>query len=97
MFICATCDQPIGDSDSCKARPGLRTRREELRYLIEEAGWEPFELLDHCRDCGTAIDGYHHPMCCVAMCFNAHGPDGRTAQRLMCSCDVDPMTGKPYH
>lgn len=86
-FICAACVQPIGDSDSCTARPGVRTRREEYRYLIDEAGWEPYELAEHCRDCGVTIDGYHHPMCCVAMCFNEHGPGGEMDQRMMCGCD----------
>jgi hypothetical protein len=85
--VCATCARPLLYSPGCVPRTGTRTRREELRYLVDEAGWEPFDLLDRCRDCGATIDSYHHLLCCVAMCFNDHQPDGGMDQRLMCGCD----------
>ena len=83
---CAECRRPMIGS-SCTWVPGLRTRRQERDFLINEAGWEPFEIDAQCWDCGAVIDGYHHPQCCKAMCFNEHAPDGRMAQRLMCGCD----------
>jgi hypothetical protein len=95
--ICPACARPMLHADGCNPRTGLRTRREELRFLVDEADWEPFELADRCRDCGATIDGYHHPLCCVAMCFNAHDEGGGMAQRLGCDCDANPATGRPFH
>lgn len=70
MAACQSCNREMLAASSCRTRLGA------VRYGSEH--FRPDPLPDHCRDCGVAVGGVHHALCCVQECGRCGG------QRLTC-------------
>lgn len=88
MAVCRACDRDFGKSASCDAgkwkglAPVPYGSEAGIREHLLDKG---LAIKDRCRDCGVAIGGFHHALCCVEECPKCHG------QAWGCSCLVDSL------